>query len=64
MVTGIVGSASALFHDDPFYVPRSAAYIGIHIILAIEALGKATFAILKLMSSDITWQGFAITGLK
>jgi hypothetical protein len=39
MITGIVGSAAALFDDDPFRIPRAAAYFGIHIVLAIVAKG-------------------------
>jgi hypothetical protein len=64
MVTGIVGPASVLLDDDPFRIPRAAAYFGIHIILAIVAWGNATLAILKLTPSDIAWQGFAIPGLE
>jgi hypothetical protein len=64
MVTGIVGPASILFDDDPFRISRSAAYFGMHIVLAIVAWGKTMLAILKLTSSDITRQGLAVTGLK
>jgi hypothetical protein len=64
MVTGIIGPASVLFDDDPFRISRSATYFGIHIVLAIVAWGKTMLAILKLMPSDITRQGLAMTGLK
>jgi len=60
MVTGIVGSACVLLDDDPFRIPRAAAYFGVHIILAIVAWGKATFAILKRSAADISREGFAL----
>jgi hypothetical protein len=62
MVAGIVGSAGVLFDHDPFHIPRTAAYFGIHIVFAIVARGKAALAILELASPDIAWQGFAIPG--
>ncbi len=62
MVTGTVGSASVLLDDDPFRILRAAAYFVIHIVLAIVTWGKAPPAILKLMPSDIAWQGSAIPG--
>jgi hypothetical protein len=60
MVTGIVGPASVLLDDDPFRIPRAAAYFGVRIILAIVAWGKATFAILKCSTADISREGFAL----
>ena len=59
MVTGVVGPAGVLLDDDPFRIPRAAAYFGIHIVLAIVALGKPTLAILKLPAADISREGFA-----
>jgi hypothetical protein len=59
VVAGIVGLSRILFDDDSLCVPRTAAYFGIHIILAIVALGKATLAILKLTPSDISREGVA-----
>ena len=60
MVTGIVGPASVLLDDDPFRIPRAAAYFGIHIVLAIVAWGNATLAILKRPAADISREGFAL----
>jgi len=60
MVTGIVGPASVLLDDDPFRIPRAAAHFRIHIVLAIMAWGKATFAILKCPATDISREGFAL----
>ena len=59
VVAGIAGSAGVLFDDDPFCIPRAAAYFGIHIVLAIVALRKTTFAILKLPAADISGEGVA-----
>ena len=64
MVAGIVGPAGVLLDHDPFRIPRTAAYFGIHIVLTIVAWGKAALAILELVPSDIAWQGFAIPGLE
>ena len=60
MVTGIVGSAGVLFNNDPFRIPRVAAYFRIHIVLAIAAWRKAPFAILKRPAADISRKGFAL----
>jgi hypothetical protein len=60
MVTGIVGPASVLLDDDPFRIPRAAAYFGIHIVLAIVAWRNATLAILKRPAADISREGFAL----
>jgi hypothetical protein len=60
MVSGIVGPASVLLDDDPFRTSRAAAYFWVHIILAIVAWGKATFAVLKRSSADISREGFAL----
>ena len=60
MVTGIVGSASVLFDDDPFRTPRAAAYFRIHIILAIVAERQPSFTILKRPAADISREGFAL----
>ena len=59
VVAGIVGSAGVLFDDDPFCIPRAAAYFWIHIVLAIVALGKPTLAILKFPAADISGEGVA-----
>jgi len=59
MVAGIVGSAGVLLDDDPFCIPRAAAYFWIHIVLAIVARGKAPFAILKHPAADISREGVA-----
>ncbi len=64
MVAGIVGSAGVLFNNDPFRIPRAAAYFRIHIVLAIAAWRKAPFAILKLTPSDVARQWLAVTGLE
>src|SRR5512140_563106 len=61
MVAGIVGPASILLDDDPFRIPRAAAYFGVYIVLAIAAHGKAPFAILKHPAADISRQGLALT---
>ena len=61
MVTGIVGPASVLLDDDPFRIPRAAAYFWVHIILAIAAQGKVPFAILEHPAADISRQGLALT---
>ena len=60
MVAGIVGPAGVLFDDDPFCVPRAAAYFRVYIILTIVAWGKATFAILKHPAADISREGLAL----
>ena len=59
MVTGIVGSSSILFDDDPFRIPRAAAYFRIHIILAIVAVRQPSFTILKHPAANISREGFA-----
>jgi hypothetical protein len=64
VVAGIVGSAGVLLDHDPFRIPRTAAYFGVHIVLAIVAWGKAALAILELAPSDIAWQGLARPGLE
>jgi hypothetical protein len=60
MVTGIVGPASVLFDDDPFRIPRAAAYFGIHIVLAIVTARQPSFATLKHPAADISREGVAI----
>ena len=60
MVTSIVGSASVLFDDDPFRIPRAAAYFWIHIILAIVAARQPSLAILKRSATDISREGVAL----
>jgi hypothetical protein len=64
VVDGIVGSAGVLLDYDPFRIPRTAAYFGVHIVLPIVAWGKAALAILELAPSGIAWQGFARPGLE
>jgi hypothetical protein len=59
VVAGIVGLSRILFDDDSLCVPRTATYLGIHIVLAIVALGKPTLAILKLPAADISREGVA-----
>jgi hypothetical protein len=59
MVTGIVGPASVLLDDDPFRIPRAAAYSGIHVVLAIVAARQPSFTILKHPAADISREGFA-----
>ncbi len=60
MVTGIVGPASVLLDDDPFRIPRAAAYFGIHIVLAIATARQSSFPILKRPAADISREGFAL----
>ena len=60
MVTSIVGPAGALFDDDPFCIPRAAAYFGIHIVLAIVPARQPSFTILKRPAADISREGFAL----
>ena len=60
MVTSIVGPAGVLFDDDPFRIPRAAAYFRIHIILAIVATRQLSFTILKHPATDISREGFAL----
>jgi hypothetical protein len=64
MVAGIVGPAAVLFDDNPFRIPRAAAYFRVHIVLPVMARRKPTLAIPKLTPSDIAWQGFAMPSLK
>jgi len=59
MVAGIVGLSRILLDDDPFCIPRAAAYFWVHIVLAIVARGKAPLAILKYPATDISRQGVA-----
>ena len=60
MVTSIVSPAGILFDDDPFRIPRAAAYVWIHIILAIVAAGQPFLTILKHPATDISREGFAL----
>jgi len=60
MITGIVGPASVLFDDDPFRIPRAAAYFWIHIVLAIVTARQPSFTILKRPAADISREGFAL----
>jgi len=60
MVTGIVGFSGVLFDDDPFRVPRAAAYFWIHIVLAIVTARQPSFTILKRPAADISREGFAL----
>jgi len=60
MVTGIVGPTSILLDDDPFRIPRAAAYFGIHIVLAIMTARQSSFPILKRPAADISREGFAL----
>jgi hypothetical protein len=59
MVPGIVGLSRVLLDDNPFCIPRAAAYFRIHIVLAIVAQGKAPLAILKHPAADISREGVA-----
>ena len=60
MVTGIVGHSGILFDDDPFRIPRAAAYFGIHIVLAIVTARQPSFPILKRPAADISREGVAL----
>jgi hypothetical protein len=60
MVTGVVGFSGTLFDDDPFRIPRAAAYFGIHIVLAIVTARQSSFPILKRPAADISREGFAL----
>lgn len=60
MVIGIVGPASVLFDDDPFRIPRAAAYFGIHIVLAIVTVRQSSFSILKRPAADISREGLTL----
>ena len=60
MVTGVVGLSGILFDDDPFRIPRAAAYFGIHIVLAIVTARQSSFTILKRPAADISREGFAL----
>jgi hypothetical protein len=60
MVSGVVGLSGILFDDNPFRIPRAAAYFWIYIVLAIAAWGKVMLAILKYPTADISREGFAL----
>jgi hypothetical protein len=60
MVTGIVGLSGILFDDDPFRIPREAAYFGIYIVLAIVTARQSSFTILKRPAADISREGFTL----
>src|ERR1700675_3811883 len=60
MVTGIVGLSGIFFDDDPFRIPREAAYFGIHIVLAIVTARQSSFTILKRPAADISRGGVAL----
>ena len=60
VVTGIVGPSGVLFDDDPFRIPRAAAYFWIHIVLAIVTARQSSFTILKRPAADISREGFAL----
>jgi len=59
MVTGIVGPSAILFYDNPFRIPRAAAYFRIHIVLAVVSGRQPSLTILKLSAADISREGFA-----
>jgi len=61
MVTGIVGPSAILFYDNPFRIPRAAAYFRIHIVLAVVSGRQPSLTILKLSAADISREGFAPT---
>ena len=60
MVTGIIGVACVLLNDDPFRIPRAAAYFGIHIVLAIVTARQPSFPILKRSAADISRESVAL----
>jgi hypothetical protein len=60
MVRGILGPASVLLDDDPFRIPRAAAYFGIHMVLAIVTVRQSSFPILKRPAADMSREGFAL----
>ncbi len=60
MVTGVVGLSGILFDDDPFRIPRAAAYFWIHIVLAIVTARQSSFTILKRPAADISREGFVL----
>ena len=61
MVTGIVGPSAILFYDNPFRIPRAAAYFRIQIVLAVVSGRQPSLTILKLSAADISREGFAPT---
>jgi hypothetical protein len=60
MVIRVVGLPGIVFDDDPFGIPRAAAYFGIHIVLAIVTTRQSSFTILKRPAADISREGLAI----
>jgi hypothetical protein len=60
MVIGIVGPAGILLDDDPFRIPRAAAYFGIHIVLAVVTARQPSFPILKRSATDISRESVAL----
>ena len=60
MIIGVVGLSGILFDDDPFRIPRAAAYFWIHIVLAIVTARQPSFTILKRPASDISRKGLAL----
>jgi hypothetical protein len=63
MVTGIVGPSAILFYDNPFRIPRTAAYFGIYIVLAIVAARQPSLTILEHPAADISRQSLALVSL-
>jgi hypothetical protein len=49
-----------LFNNDPFRIPRAAAYFRIHIVLAIVTARQPSFTILKRPAAYISREGFAL----
>ncbi len=60
MVAGIVGPAGVLLDHDPFRIPRTAAYFGVHIVLSIVTTRQSSFPILKRPAADISREGSAL----
>lgn len=53
MIPGIVGFPGPLLDDDSFGIAPAASYLGIDIILPIEASWKTSFSVLEVTPSDV-----------
>ena len=59
MIPGIVGFPGPLLDDDPFGIAPAAPYLRVDIILSIATAWKASFSVLEIAPSNITWEWHA-----